>query len=110
MSMGIQYVRLSASEISTLDSTIFSGKVPTGDHYVVWDSANGFTGHGWDVGWLDGGPFTGYTQQQIDEILDNLTSDGNLNSVFNDWSTHVPDVATRLLWMLTHCSGCLENA
>lgn len=109
MSMGIQYVRLSASEISTLDSTFSSGRIPTGDHYVTWDSDNGFTGHGWDIGWTDGGPFTGHTQQEIDDILGDLTSEGNLNSIFNNWSTYVPEVEDRLRWLLMYCSGCLEN-
>ena len=107
MSMGVQYVRLSADEASLLDSNIISdGRTPTDGFYVLWNENTGFTDQGWQ--------FAGYTTPYdvvTPEAWENDLLDGNLNTSFSTWSSTVSsfDRIDFLYYLKEHHPGCLEE-
>ena len=81
------------------------GRTPTGDVYVLWDVNRGFTGDGWDKETVNS-PHYGFTEDQFEEDI----KDGNLNDMFGSWSDRVPDINSRLQWLMDLPAGCKENA
>ena len=81
------------------------GRTPTGGVYVLWDRSSGFTGTGWHAN-IDNSPHDGFTQAQFEEDM----LDGNLNDMFGTWSDRVPDINSRLQWLMALSDDCKANA
>ena len=114
--MGMTDTGISAKELQEYEAVFASvtrttyfadsgGRTPTGDVYVLWDDARGFTGTGWDKD-SPNSPHYNFTEDQFEEDM----KDGNLNDMFSTWSDRVPDINSRLQWLMNLPTGCKENA
>ena len=80
------------------------GRTPTGGVYVLWDVNRGFTGTGWGEN-LENSPYYDFTEEQFDADM----VDGNLNDMFGSWSNRVPDINSRLQWLMALPDDCKDN-
>ena len=72
-----------------------SGGYTTGGIYVRWDTEDGFTGKGWQIG-VKYSPAENLTEEYIKQVI---TNSGNLDSVFEEWVKNV-HYADRFNWIL----------
>ena len=77
-----------------------SGGTETGGFMVSWDSDAGFTGGGWDFD-NPSSPACGKTEEEIQE---EITTNGDLNELFENWSENVP-FPNRLNWVTSWMNG-----
>lgn len=83
-----------------------SGAYTTGGIHVSWTTDGGFTGGGWQTD-VPGSPVSGWSE---DAIRQEITDNGNLDSVFKNW-VDTKDYEIRYNWILDYVSsGCRREA